>query len=174
MAPRSRPSSKRPLWFIVLVAFVCAVAIGAYLYTPRHYTACYLVPSEACNSRPPPEPARVYTDDEIAARAIMRDIIRARPVQSKNPKIAFMFLTPSSLPFEKLWEKFFMVWFLQYLRIASRSKIDSMIVFHHVALIFSPIRKVNCKQTLFDILSHIRTKIYPLLLAHLSVYAYQI
>ncbi|KAI4978097.1 hypothetical protein ZWY2020_014651 [Hordeum vulgare] len=25
---------------------------------------------------------------------------------SKNPKIAFMFLTPGSLPFEKLWEKF--------------------------------------------------------------------
>ena len=111
MAPRNRASSRRPLWIIILIAFVCAVAIGAYLYTPRHYTACYLVPSEACNSRPPPEPVRVYTDDEIAARAIMRDIIRARPVQSKNPKIAFMFLTPSSLPFEKLWEKFFMVWF---------------------------------------------------------------
>jgi hypothetical protein len=30
-------------------------------------------------------------------------------VQSKNTKIAFMFLTPSLLPFEKLWEKFFMV-----------------------------------------------------------------
>jgi hypothetical protein len=109
MAPRSRAPSRRPLWFIVLVAFVCVVAIGAYLYTPQHYTACYLVPSEACNSRPPPEPARVYTDDEIAARVIMRDIIRARPVQSKNTKIAFMFLTPSLLPFEKLWEKFFMV-----------------------------------------------------------------
>jgi len=109
MAPRNRSSSRRPLWIIILIAFVGAVAIGAYLYTPRHYTACYLVPSEACNSRPPPEPARVYTDDEIAARAIMRDIIRARPVQLKNPKIAFMFLTPSSLPFEKLWEKFFMV-----------------------------------------------------------------
>ncbi|XP_066370060.1 glycosyltransferase BC10-like isoform X3 [Miscanthus floridulus] len=108
MASRSRASSRRPLWIVVLVAFVCAVALGAYLYTPRRYTACYLVPSEACNSRPPPEPARVYTDDEIAARAIMRDIIRALPVQSKNPKIAFMFLTPSSLPFEKLWEKFFM------------------------------------------------------------------
>ncbi|XP_062178631.1 glycosyltransferase BC10-like isoform X2 [Phragmites australis] len=109
MAPRSRSSSRRPLWIIVLIAFICAVVIGAYLYNPRHYTACYLVSSDACSSQPPPEPARVYTDDEIAARAIMRDVIRARPVQSKNPKIAFMFLTPSSLPFEKLWEKFFMV-----------------------------------------------------------------
>ncbi|KAF8687514.1 hypothetical protein HU200_006052 [Digitaria exilis] len=108
MALRSRSSPRRPLWIFVLVAFVCAVAIGAYLYTPRHYTSCYLVPSEGCNTQPPPEPTRVYTDDEIAARAIMRDIIRSRPVQSKNPKIAFMFLTPSTLPFEKLWEKFFM------------------------------------------------------------------
>ncbi|XP_062229722.1 glycosyltransferase BC10-like isoform X1 [Phragmites australis] len=108
MAPRSRSSSRRPLWIIILIAFVCAVVTGAYLYTPQHYTACYLVSSDACSSQPPPEPARVYTDAEIAARAIMRDIIRARPVQSKNPKIAFMFLTPSSLPFEKLWEKFFM------------------------------------------------------------------
>ncbi|XP_021911212.1 uncharacterized protein LOC110825057, partial [Carica papaya] len=27
--------------------------------------------------------------------------------QTKNPKIAFMFLTPGMLPFEPLWEKFF-------------------------------------------------------------------
>lgn len=30
------------------------------------------------------------------------------PVYVKNHKIAFMFLTPGSLPFEKLWEKFFL------------------------------------------------------------------
>lgn len=125
MALRSRSSPRRPLWIIVLIAFVCAVAIGAYLYTPRHYTACYLVPSEACNTQPPPEPVRVYTDDEIAARAIMRDIVRARPVQSKNPKIAFMFLTPSTLPFEKLWEKFFMVRFLLYFQIAVNTCLGS-------------------------------------------------
>ncbi|MED6132818.1 hypothetical protein PIB30_022461 [Stylosanthes scabra] len=29
------------------------------------------------------------------------------PSLSKNPKIAFMFLTPGSLPFERLWDKFF-------------------------------------------------------------------
>ncbi|KAL5199249.1 hypothetical protein ABZP36_020452 [Zizania latifolia] len=108
MAPRNRPSARKPLWFVILIAFVCAVAIGAYLYTPQHYTPCYLVSSNSCSSRPPPEPARVYTDDEIAARVVIRDIILAQPVQSKNPKIAFMFLTPSSLPFEKLWEKFLM------------------------------------------------------------------
>ncbi|KAJ8616943.1 hypothetical protein MRB53_013129 [Persea americana] len=58
----------------------------------------------------PPSPARVYTDDEIAARVVIRDILNGHPIQSKNPKIAFMFLTPGSLPFEKLWEKFFL-WF---------------------------------------------------------------
>lgn len=114
MAPRNRSSARRPLWIVILIAFVCAVGIGAYLYTPQHYTPCYLVSSNSCSSRPPPEPARVYTDDEIAARIVIRDIILAQPVQSKNPKIAFMFLTPSSLPFEKLWEKFFMVWYLRY------------------------------------------------------------
>uniref|UniRef100_A0A0E0LF98 Uncharacterized protein n=1 Tax=Oryza punctata TaxID=4537 RepID=A0A0E0LF98_ORYPU len=108
MAPRNRSSARRPLWIVILIAFVCAVGIAAYLYTPQHYTPCYLVSSNSCSSRPPPEPARVYTDDEIAARVVIRDIILAQPVQSKNPKIAFMFLTPSSLPFEKLWEKFFM------------------------------------------------------------------
>jgi hypothetical protein len=46
-------------------------------------------------------------------------------VQSKNPKIAFMFLTPSSLPFEKLWEKFFMVWFLQYLQITVNTRLGT-------------------------------------------------
>jgi len=106
MAPRNRSSSRRPLSIVVLIAFVCAIVAGAYLYKPQQYTACYL--SNSCSSQPPPEPVRVYTDDEIAARVVMRDIVLSQPVQSKNPKIAFMFLTPSSLPFEKLWEKFFM------------------------------------------------------------------
>jgi hypothetical protein len=107
MAPRNRPSSKRPLWIVVLIAFVCAIVTGAYLYKPQQYTSCYL--SNSCSSQPPPEPVRVYTDDEIAARVVIRDIVRSQPVRSKNPKIAFMFLTPGKLPFEKLWELFFKV-----------------------------------------------------------------
>jgi hypothetical protein len=106
MAPRNRSSSRRPLWIVVLIAIVCAIVTGAYLYKPQQYTACYL--SNSCSSQLPPEPVRVYTDDEITARVVMRDIVLSQPVHSKNPKIAFMFLTPSSLPFEKLWEKFFM------------------------------------------------------------------
>ncbi|KAI4335381.1 hypothetical protein L6164_014028 [Bauhinia variegata] len=50
---------------------------------------------------------REYTDEEIASRAVIRDILNTPSVISKTPKIAFMFLTPGSLPFEKLWDKFF-------------------------------------------------------------------
>lgn len=57
----------------------------------------------------PPVRTRVYSDDELAARVVIRDILSAPAVESKNPKIAFMFLTAGSLPFEKLWEKFFQV-----------------------------------------------------------------
>lgn len=53
--------------------------------------------------------ARFYTDDELFARVVISDILSVHVVESKNPKIAFMFLTPGSLPFEKLWERFFLV-----------------------------------------------------------------
>ncbi|EHA8589817.1 putative glycosyltransferase BC10 [Cocos nucifera] len=53
-------------------------------------------------------PARILTDDEMASRVVMKDILSMPLVPSKNPKIAFMFLTPGSLPFERLWEKFFL------------------------------------------------------------------
>ncbi|KAI9123073.1 hypothetical protein K1719_005962 [Acacia pycnantha] len=78
---RHRPPLKRPLWIIVLVLFVFADWL------------------------PPPE--REYTDEEIASRAVVHDILNAPHVLPKNPKIAFMFLTPGSLPFEKLWDRFF-------------------------------------------------------------------
>lgn len=73
--------------------------------------ACYFLSSSVCSPFRdwlPPAPVRVFTDEEIAARVVMRDILAAPVAQSKNPKIAFMFLTPGSLPFERLWEKFFM------------------------------------------------------------------
>ena len=55
----------------------------------------------------PPALTRELTDEEIASRVVFRDILNTPPVQSKNSKIAFMFLTPSSLPVEKLWGIFF-------------------------------------------------------------------
>jgi len=115
---RHRAQSKRPLWIIVLVCLVCISLIGAYVYPPQGFSPCYFLSSSVCSPFNdwqhwlPPEPAREYTDGELAIRVIAKDILSAPSVQPKNPKIAFMFLTPGSLPFEKLWEKFFLVLFL--------------------------------------------------------------
>lgn len=112
--PRHRSQSKKPMWIIVLVSLVCLSLIGAYVYPPRRFSACYFLSSSVCSPFMdwlPPAPARIFTDEEIAARVVFQDILSMPSVQSKNAKIAFMFLTPGSLPFEKLWEKFFLVWF---------------------------------------------------------------
>ena len=116
-APRHRPPSKRPLWIIILVSVVCASLIGTYVFPPRRYAACYLFASSVCSPFKqwiPPTFERLLTDDELASRVVIRDILKT-PLRSKNPKIAFMFLTPGSLPFENLWEKFFIVSFLVWL-----------------------------------------------------------
>ncbi|KAK9097526.1 hypothetical protein Sjap_023023 [Stephania japonica] len=109
-APRHRPPLKRPMWIIVLVSMVSLMLIGAYVYPPRSYAACYIFSSDGCKSISnwlPPAPAREFTDDEIVARVVIRDILKTPPLHSKNPKIAFMFLTPGTLPFERLWDRFF-------------------------------------------------------------------
>lgn len=109
---RHRPPMKKPMWIIVLVLFVCVFLICAYTYPPKSSSACYIFSSENCRSITdwlPPAPAREYTDEEIASRAVVRDILKTPVVLSKNPKIAFMFLSPGSLPFERLWDKFFQV-----------------------------------------------------------------
>ncbi|XP_024194108.1 glycosyltransferase BC10 [Rosa chinensis] len=107
---RHRSPLKRPLWIIVLVSLVSIFVICAFLYQPQSNAACYIFSSRGCKAISdwlPPAPAREYNDDEIAARVVIKEILSAPPVQSKNPKIAFMFLTPSAVPFEKLWDKFF-------------------------------------------------------------------
>ncbi|XP_028079762.1 glycosyltransferase BC10-like [Camellia sinensis] len=109
-APRHRAHLKKPTWIIVLVSLVCVFLICAYIYPPHNSAACYVFSSNGCNGFSqwmPPPPSREFTDDEIASRVVIRDILNMPPVQSKNPKIAFMYLTPGSLPFEKLWDKFF-------------------------------------------------------------------
>jgi hypothetical protein len=58
--------------------------------------------------------ARERTDEEIVSSVVIRDVLSMPMAMSKNPNIAFMFLTPGSLPFDKLWEKFLQVWFLIY------------------------------------------------------------
>ncbi|KAK8490399.1 hypothetical protein V6N11_083544 [Hibiscus sabdariffa] len=107
---RYRPSLKRPIWIIFLVSLVSLFLASSYIYPPHNSTACYIFFSRGCKpltNRPPPSPARELTDKEFASRIVFRDILNIPPVQSKSSKIAFLFLTPRSLPFEKLWDMFF-------------------------------------------------------------------
>ena len=108
---RQRPNLKRPTWIIVLVSLVSIFLIAALVYPPRRSVACSLFSSSGCAmiKEQPYVPSRELTDDETAARVVFREILNSPPVQSKTPKIAFMFLTPGPLPFEKLWDKFFQV-----------------------------------------------------------------
>ena len=100
--PRTRASPRRRIWISVVVIFVAITVLWAYLYPPQDYT--YPVRDWF-----PSEPTRELTDAETAARVVFRQILSTPPFISRNPKIAFMFLTPGKLPFEKLWELFFKV-----------------------------------------------------------------
>ena len=115
LGPRHRPPLKRPVWIIVLLSLFCMLLISAYVYPRKSYSACYVFSSRGCKALTdwlPPMPAREYTDEEIASRVVIKEILSMPPTQSRNPKLAFMFLTRGSLPFEKLWHKFFHVSFI--------------------------------------------------------------
>ncbi|CAL9084132.1 unnamed protein product [Musa textilis] len=105
-----RPRSRRPHWIIILICLVCVSLIGAYVYPPHRYSACYFFSSSICSPLKDlmPPTARVLTDDEFASNVLIKNILAMPSVELKNSKIAFMFLTPGSLPFERLWEKFFL------------------------------------------------------------------
>ncbi|KAL4651991.1 hypothetical protein ACB092_01G200700 [Castanea dentata] len=108
--PRHRPPLRRPMWIIILVLLVTLFLICAYMYPPQSSAACYVFSSRGCISITdwlPPAPAREFTDEELASHVVIKDILNSHPILSHKSKIAFMFLTPGSLPFEKLWEKFF-------------------------------------------------------------------
>ncbi|KAG8069947.1 hypothetical protein GUJ93_ZPchr0006g42120 [Zizania palustris] len=109
MPPPRRAAAKRPMWIIVLLLLVCVALIGAYVYPPRRYSACYFFASSVCTPFKdwlPSVARRERTDEEIVSSVVMRDLLAMPMAVSKNPKIALMFLTPGSLPFEKLWENF--------------------------------------------------------------------
>ena len=113
--PRHRTHMKRPMWIIILVSFIIVFLFCAYMYPPQGNSACYIFSSRGCKVITdwlPPAPARELTDEEVASHVVIREILNSPIVPSKTPKIAFMFLTPGSLPFEKLWDKFFNVSFL--------------------------------------------------------------
>ncbi|CAI9766014.1 unnamed protein product [Fraxinus pennsylvanica] len=109
-ASRHRSNLKKPTWIIVLVSLVILFLICAYVYPPQNSTACYVFSSHGCKALSnwlPPAPMRELTDDEIASHVVIRDILSMHPSLSENSKIAFLFLTPGALPFEKLWDNFF-------------------------------------------------------------------
>ncbi|KAF3447627.1 hypothetical protein FNV43_RR12814 [Rhamnella rubrinervis] len=106
---RQRVQLRRPTWIILLVSFVSIFLVGVYIYPAGSSAACFIFSSEGCNAFNNPRLVnlRPLTDDEIASDVVIKEILKTPPVQTRTPKIAFMFLTPGSLPFEKLWEKFF-------------------------------------------------------------------
>jgi hypothetical protein len=108
-----RGAAKKPMWIIVLLSLVCVALMGAYVYPPQRYSACYFFASGVCTPFKGWLPAvaqRERTDEEIVSSVVIRDLLSMPMPVSKNPKIAFMFLTPGSLPFEKLWGTFLQVW----------------------------------------------------------------
>lgn len=54
-------------------------------------------------------PVRNYSDAEMSAFVLAKDLLSRPPYPVEKAKIAFMFLTAGPLPFEFVWEKFFEV-----------------------------------------------------------------
>nr|KJB55246.1 hypothetical protein B456_009G069100 [Gossypium raimondii] len=105
---RKRPHLKRPLWIIILVTFVIIVLITAYVSPLSSSTACYFFSSGDCTLYQSPSfPARELSDEETISQVVIKEILNTPPIQSADSKIAFLFLTPGTLPFELLWDKFF-------------------------------------------------------------------
>ncbi|XXG71014.1 hypothetical protein AAC387_Pa07g0363 [Persea americana] len=76
--PLHRPVQRRPPWIIISVSLVCVLLIGAYIYPPGQLEACYFFSSSTCSSFRkwlPPSFVKVFTDDKIAARVVMSDIL---------------------------------------------------------------------------------------------------
>jgi hypothetical protein len=85
-----------------VAALVSVAVVWAYHYPPQHYAS-------PMRDWLPAQPDRELTDDERASRVVFRQILLTPAIPSRSSKIAFMFLTPGTLPFERLWEKFFEV-----------------------------------------------------------------
>ncbi|WZY85661.1 hypothetical protein YC2023_032045 [Brassica napus] len=99
--PRHHTSLKKPLWLVLSVSVFSMLLICTRM-SPRHSNNS----SKALSSWLPVH-VRKHTDEEVAARAVVRDILKTPPFVTENSKIAFLFLTPGTLPFEKLWDEFF-------------------------------------------------------------------
>ncbi|KAL9688073.1 hypothetical protein QQ045_032486 [Rhodiola kirilowii] len=106
---RQRARFKKPFW---ILAFVSLFVLVVFIFTPQRSGSCSMFSPGGCMStqiviNTPSSRFRPLTDDEIASHVVIREILTMPHADPKNPKIAFMFLTPASLPYELLWEKFF-------------------------------------------------------------------
>ncbi|KAJ0250992.1 hypothetical protein HA466_0133950 [Hirschfeldia incana] len=110
--PRHRTSLKKPLCVVLTVSVISMLLICTHLF-PRHgkTSSCNVLSSargcEDALSALLPAHIRKLTIKEIAARAVVRDILRTPSLVTQNSKIAFLFLTQGTLPFELLWDEFF-------------------------------------------------------------------
>ncbi|KAF3526991.1 hypothetical protein F2Q69_00046827 [Brassica cretica] len=84
---------------LVSLFYHSILLICTHMMSPRH--------SKISSSSWLPIHVRKLSDAEVAARAVVRHILKTPPFITSNSKLAFLFLTPGTLPFEKLWDKFF-------------------------------------------------------------------
>jgi hypothetical protein len=105
---RHRAPTRKPIWIIAVLSLIAMFVIGAYMFPHHSKAACYMFSSKGCKGLTDwlPPSLREYSDDEIAARVVISEILSSPRVIKKSSKIAFMFLTPGTLPFEKLWDLF--------------------------------------------------------------------
>ena len=108
---RHRARTEKPVWIIAVVSLIIMFVIGAYMFPHHSKAACYMLSSKGCKGFTDwlPTSPREFPYDEITARVVTREVLSSPRVIKKTSKIAFMFLTPGILPFEKLWDLFFRV-----------------------------------------------------------------
>ncbi|WZZ70009.1 hypothetical protein YC2023_081379 [Brassica napus] len=104
-----RARTEKPVWIIAVVSLIIMFVIGAYMFPHHSKAACYMLSSKGCKGLTDwlPTSPRKFSYDEITARVVTREVLSSPLVIKKSSKIAFMFLTPGTLPFEKLWDLFF-------------------------------------------------------------------
>ncbi|KAK7283041.1 hypothetical protein RIF29_12260 [Crotalaria pallida] len=114
VAPRKQTTLRGPTWVIALVSVACLFLLALFVYPLLNPSAktCLFFPSRACriynyDDMHPNAFSRELTDGEIESRVVVKEMLKLQPVRTKTSKVAFLFMTPGSLPFEKLWHMFF-------------------------------------------------------------------
>ncbi|KAH9653789.1 Core-2/I-branching beta-1,6-N-acetylglucosaminyltransferase family protein [Citrus sinensis] len=135
--PRPRHIS-RPTWIVTLLSLACLFLVFSNIQ--KYNSGCNVFnTSSGCRSAfSEPAASEILREyEEIASRVVMKEILD--PVRSKNPKVAFMFMTRGSLPFELLWDKFFN-WFAMKRQHAVITLADNLYYpkFRDVCLIIDP------------------------------------